>query len=396
LLGGDVQAAVKKVPPMTAESAAELTDLVDKHRYDEAVQAICGLVDSGVPVDEIRDTRYSGDAPLWLRLLSDGQREVALLALKAGADPNGRFINRPAVKLAAEKGFDDLVLAMIERGVDVNARDDDGRTALLEAARHGHGGIVDTLVDAGAEVEALDRWGHSPLMMAEEVAVMQRLVSAGADPERKDKNGRTALSYAVAASNQAAVDYLGTLGVGGARPERVQAIITFSLRAMSDWDRSELHRQIEQSQVDLGRMRDTDVFRILHVVAGDSVDDVQYIYAHLREALTDLGGHEMVLHRCYLHHFTGSDGNDGRYVVVLDRSLDQPSATDGKPLDAEAAAASDVGKPTEVSTPPAPPSPPMPQTAPSPVVPGNDGPQPDTESAGRWSRLFGRGRRNRH
>lgn len=57
---------------MTAESAAELTDLVDKYRYDEAVQAICRLVDSGVSVDEIRDTRYSGDAPLWVRLLSDG------------------------------------------------------------------------------------------------------------------------------------------------------------------------------------------------------------------------------------------------------------------------------------------------------------------------------------
>jgi hypothetical protein len=122
---------------------------------------------------------------------------------------------------------------------------------------------------------------------------------------------------------------------------------------MSDWDRSELHRHIEQSQVDLGRMRDTDVFRTQHVVAGDSVDDVQYIYAHLREALTDLGGHEIVLHRCYLHHFAGSDGNDGRYVIVLDRSVDEPSAADGKPLDAEAVAAavSDVGKPTEVSTP---------------------------------------------
>jgi Ankyrin repeats (many copies) len=386
---------------MTAESA-ELTDLVDERRYDEAVQAIRRLVDSGVPVDEIRDTRHVGDAPLWVRLLEEGQREVALFALEAGADPNGRFIDRPAIKLAAQKGFEDLVVALIEHGVDVKAQDSHGETALLEAAAHGHGGVVDALLDAGAEVEALDGYGRSPFMVAAgssgKVTIMQRLVAAGADPKRKDKDGRTALSSAVGASNQAAVEYLGTLGVGGARPERVQAVITFSRRAMSDWDRSELHRRIEQSQVDLNRMRDTDVFRTRHVVAGDSVDDIQYIYASLREALTDLGGHEMVVHRCYLHDFTGSDGNDGRYVIVLDRRVDQPSAADGKPLDAEAeaVAGSDVGKPTEVSMPLAPPSPPMPQATPSHGVPQNDSPPPDAGSAGRWARPFRRGRRDRH
>jgi len=42
----------------------------------------------------------------------------------------------------------------IAEGLDVDARTNQGRTALMIAARHGHGDVVDVLVSAGADVDA--------------------------------------------------------------------------------------------------------------------------------------------------------------------------------------------------------------------------------------------------
>ncbi|WP_258314862.1 ankyrin repeat domain-containing protein [Streptomyces sp. Act143] len=202
--------------------STELTDLVDNHQYVAALEAIQRLVATGTAVDEIRDTRYSGDAPLWVRMLDEGQSDVAEFAIQVGADPNGRFINRPAVLLAAKAGFHALVAALAEHGADVNARNDDGRSALHEAAQYGHIRVVDVLLGSGAEVDSVDRWGHTPLMIAAVfggAAVLRRLVMAGADPKVKDRLGNNALTYATKNNNQDGIDYLSALDAGKSGPE---------------------------------------------------------------------------------------------------------------------------------------------------------------------------------
>ncbi|MBC9711497.1 ankyrin repeat domain-containing protein [Streptomyces sp. TRM66268-LWL] len=130
-------------------------------------------------------------------------------------------IQRPPCRIAAAQGgFDDLVAALIDRGADVNARNDDGASALLEAARNDHGGAVGVLLGAGAEVDSADRWGHTALMVAAgfaSVAVLRRLVMAGADPKAQDKRGRSVVNYAIESDNQEAITYLSTLGAGTTR-----------------------------------------------------------------------------------------------------------------------------------------------------------------------------------
>jgi len=58
---------------------------------------------------------------------------------------------------------------LLAHGADVNARDQDGETALMIAASGGNSDIVRMLLDEGADVSAeLGATGKTALMLAEE------------------------------------------------------------------------------------------------------------------------------------------------------------------------------------------------------------------------------------
>lgn len=57
---------------------------------------------------------------------------------------------------AAERGELALVKSMLEKGVDVNARNKYGQTALILAAARGHFDVVKLLLEKGADLRARD------------------------------------------------------------------------------------------------------------------------------------------------------------------------------------------------------------------------------------------------
>ncbi|MFC1834839.1 ankyrin repeat domain-containing protein [Thermodesulfobacteriota bacterium] len=67
---------------------------------------------------------------------------------------------------AAEQGRNDRVELFLDRGVDVNSKDDFGDTALIVASDRGHQQTVDLLLDRGAEVNATDGDGKTALHYA--------------------------------------------------------------------------------------------------------------------------------------------------------------------------------------------------------------------------------------
>lgn len=124
---------------------------------------------------------------------------VALLMLLVSAVPvYGDYILD--LMLAAGHGETRVVKSLLDRGVDVNARDSNGFTALLFAARNGHADTVKLLLAGGADVNAKSELlGYTALMSAitsAKIIIIKDLLDAGADVNARNDDGITALSFA--------------------------------------------------------------------------------------------------------------------------------------------------------------------------------------------------------
>jgi hypothetical protein len=127
---------------------------------------------------------------------------VCLLALVGGWVAVAMYRGgRLAADLIATASDGDAagVQGLLARGADVNAKDDHGRTALMEASWNGQLAVVQTLLAKGADVSAKDGWGETALMKASwngQPEVVQALLAKGADVHAQDNSGQTALSMA--------------------------------------------------------------------------------------------------------------------------------------------------------------------------------------------------------
>jgi len=93
---------------------------------------------------------------------------IALVALALGLGlAAGRDDRRDALWAAVRAGDPKAVKAALDRGADVNARNEIGVTALWIAASKGKAEVVELLLDKGADVNARDGiWYQTPLSVA--------------------------------------------------------------------------------------------------------------------------------------------------------------------------------------------------------------------------------------
>jgi ankyrin repeat protein len=110
---------------------------------------------------------------------------------------------------AAMRGQTTTVLALLKQGVNPNAPQGDGSTALHWAAYHGNLEMMQALLKAGADVKSATRIGSmTPIYMAAQngnAPVIDLLLKAGANANEANANGTTLLMIASAAGNPEAV-----------------------------------------------------------------------------------------------------------------------------------------------------------------------------------------------
>jgi ankyrin repeat protein/L-ascorbate metabolism protein UlaG (beta-lactamase superfamily) len=108
-----------------------------------------------------------GQTPI-LVAVDNGNAATVDLLLKAGADtkPTEADFGMTPLHLAALLGYRDVAENLLSRGVEVNARDREGRTPLDVALQYGQRGVAEALAAAGAQ-PAPDRDGASsaPLVL---------------------------------------------------------------------------------------------------------------------------------------------------------------------------------------------------------------------------------------
>jgi ankyrin repeat protein len=159
------------------------------------------------------------------------------------ADP----LMEQALRDASLEGQSDVITGLIGKGINVNASDAEGRTALMYASFNGHGMIVQSLLDAGAVVSLRDAAGRTALLYAStgpfpetvklllehnadpntsdaveaftplmhaaaegQLEVVEILLEYGADPDRKDIDGETAYMFALHNGHEEVVALLGS------------------------------------------------------------------------------------------------------------------------------------------------------------------------------------------
>jgi uncharacterized protein len=107
---------------------------------------------------------------------------------------------------AIRQGDVEAVRDHLRSGVDINALDRHGQTALMLAAHHGHGEIVELLVEQGADLNVTAKYTLSALMLAvvaEHANIARLLARAGANLGIKGSGppgfaGKSAYDLAVA------------------------------------------------------------------------------------------------------------------------------------------------------------------------------------------------------
>jgi len=136
-----------------------------------------------------------------------GRREILRILLERGADVkkvgSQALISAAGSTKGSKERMVDTVNFLLDLGVDVNAKDGQGQTALHHAVRWGDTAVAQTLLNHGADVNARDSDGRTPLLVTDELSVdkydmMAALLAKGADVNAKGNDGTTALVRAAA------------------------------------------------------------------------------------------------------------------------------------------------------------------------------------------------------
>ena len=135
------------------------------------------------------------------------------ILLDFGADINAQnYIGWSALMWAAQEQYVKSVRVLIFRGANPNLRDRNNDTALLSAVgQKNNDEVIKDLLSAGCEVNACNDEGKTALMLAAKygsINTVRMLLKSGADIGLIDNEGRDALDYASKANRN---DTLGTL-----------------------------------------------------------------------------------------------------------------------------------------------------------------------------------------
>ena len=117
---------------------------------------------------------------------------------------------------AVENDQKEMLKLLLEKGAEVDVRDEEGRGPLTMAAKKGKNEMVKTMVKAGGNPDSKGKEGMTPLMIYAErndgLKMAEFLVENGADVNARTKGNLTPLSLAESNNYSAIVTILKAAG----------------------------------------------------------------------------------------------------------------------------------------------------------------------------------------
>lgn len=201
--------------------AISLSSLTPEERAGrkDAIQAVWLLIKAGA---DIHARSEDGWTPLALAT-SRGVVEIVGPLIERGAEINTQETKygwTPLI-LAARNAVPSVLQALVRNNPGIGARTRDGRTALIHATTDdqsflpGNVECVQLLLSAGVDVNASDEEGWTALMGASMYGgpdVVRELLTHGANVNARDSQGRTPLSLAISAGHEDIAELLKKAG----------------------------------------------------------------------------------------------------------------------------------------------------------------------------------------
>ena len=159
--------------------------------------------------------KWLAKRPQELKLIEAAERgivkEVDSL-IKAGVNINAKSNEGDtALHKAVDNEHKEVVALLLDKGADINAKDRNGTTALLSAAHEGNKDIVELLIAKGADVNIQNNLGDTALINASKEGskeVVKLLLNAGANVNVQNLQDMTALMWAAGYDRKDVIELL--------------------------------------------------------------------------------------------------------------------------------------------------------------------------------------------
>ena len=145
------------------------------------------------------------------------QNNIELLKAALGVDgdkvnDNSGMGGMSALHWAAKNGNPEMTLLLIQAGADPNVKSKVGKTPMTVAAESGKVEVLEVLVENGGTIEAIDQIGGSPLLWAAGLSpssdTLEYLIKVGGNVNLIDTNGMTPLIWAAGIGQPSSVKTL--------------------------------------------------------------------------------------------------------------------------------------------------------------------------------------------
>lgn len=170
---------------LTDETRSKLKEIAFQAARDGDEKTLAAYFAAGLPVN---GPNARGDTLLTVAAYAGQMPAVRVTLARPGVEVDARNkMGLTALAAAGFKGHVEIAQLLVAHKADVNAANGSGQTALMFAALTGRTAMVEYLLSAGATPAAADKAGNTPLSLArtQGAAGVVKLLEAATRPPRK-------------------------------------------------------------------------------------------------------------------------------------------------------------------------------------------------------------------